>query len=269
MPYAACSPSYQPAPRPSSTRPPLIASACATWIASGPGRRNVTGVTSVPSRIREVSRPSAASVIHASVEPGAERPFADAQVVVGAEERVEAELLGELRDREELVVGRALLRFGEDPQFHARGRYPASRDEAVGDGAVITLPQVLSVERWPELSEPLMVIALAGWVDAGGAGAGAMSALAEQLEDAETFGTIDLVGRRRSPADPPRRAVGGRRARHRLAAASRSRAAVCPVAARRRPRRRARARSRTVAALAGGRVDAWSTRPGASACGRR
>ncbi len=74
MPNAACSRSYQPAPRPSSTRPPLIASACATWIASTPGRRNVTGVTSVPSRIRLVSRPSAARVIHASVEPGPGEP---------------------------------------------------------------------------------------------------------------------------------------------------------------------------------------------------
>ena len=84
--------SYQPAPSPSSTRPPLIASACATWIASAPGKRNVTGVTSVPSRMRVVSRPSAASVIHASVEPGPGVAVADAQVVVGAEERVEAEL---------------------------------------------------------------------------------------------------------------------------------------------------------------------------------
>ena len=51
---------------------------------------------------------------------------------------------------------------------------------------------MLSVERWPELSEPLLVIALSGWVDAGGSGAGAIAALAEQLEVAETFGTIDI-----------------------------------------------------------------------------
>jgi len=36
---------------------------------------------------------------------------------------------------------------------------------------------VLSVEHWPELSEPLMVVALTGWVDAGGAGNGAIAAL--------------------------------------------------------------------------------------------
>ena len=52
---------------------------------------------------------------------------------------------------------------------------------------------MISVDLWPELSEPLMVIAIAGWVDAGGAGAGAMSALAEQLEDSQTFGSIDLA----------------------------------------------------------------------------
>ena len=38
-----------------------------------------------------------------------------------------------------------------------------------------------------------MVITLTGWVDAGGAGAGAMNALSEQLEDAEVFGSIDVA----------------------------------------------------------------------------
>ena len=47
--------------------------------------------------------------------------LADALVVVGPEERVEAELLGRLGDREQLVVRRALLRFGEDSQLHRRG----------------------------------------------------------------------------------------------------------------------------------------------------
>ena len=70
MPYAVCSASNQPAPRPSSTRPPLIWSTCATEIASGPGSRNVVGLTSVPSRMREVSRASAASVSQASLGPG-------------------------------------------------------------------------------------------------------------------------------------------------------------------------------------------------------
>jgi hypothetical protein len=52
---------------------------------------------------------------------------------------------------------------------------------------------VLSVDHWPELSEPLMVITLTGWVDAGGAGAGAINALSEQLEDAQIFGSIDVA----------------------------------------------------------------------------
>ncbi len=69
-PYAACSASNQPAPSPRSTRPPLIASTCATLIASGPGCRNVADVTSVPSRIVDVSRASPASVTHESVGPG-------------------------------------------------------------------------------------------------------------------------------------------------------------------------------------------------------
>ena len=74
MPYAVCSASNQPAPMPSSTRPPLIWSTWATEIASGPGSRNVAEVTSVPSRIRLVSRASPASVTQASVGPGRPSP---------------------------------------------------------------------------------------------------------------------------------------------------------------------------------------------------
>ena len=43
-----CSASYQPAPSPSSTRPPLMASTWATEMASGPGSRKVAEVTRVP-----------------------------------------------------------------------------------------------------------------------------------------------------------------------------------------------------------------------------
>jgi hypothetical protein len=51
---------------------------------------------------------------------------------------------------------------------------------------------MLSVDHWPQLREPLLVIALSGWVDAGGAGAGAMGTLAEQLRDTDQFATIDV-----------------------------------------------------------------------------
>jgi len=52
--------------------------------------------------------------------------------------------------------------------------------------------RVLTVDRWPELREPLLVVALSGWVDAGGAGAGAMGTLVEQLGSTDTFATIDV-----------------------------------------------------------------------------
>jgi len=52
---------------------------------------------------------------------------------------------------------------------------------------------VLNVERWPELREPFMIISLSGWVDAGMAGAGTVSALREQLVEADEFTTIDLT----------------------------------------------------------------------------
>ena len=70
MPYASCSGWNQPVPRPISTRPPDIWSTCATATASGPGRRKVADVTSVPSRIRDVSRASPARVTYESVGPG-------------------------------------------------------------------------------------------------------------------------------------------------------------------------------------------------------
>ena len=38
-----------------------------------------------------------------------------------------------------------------------------------------------------------MVVALTGWVDAGGAGNGAMAALADQLQDRQEFGSIDVA----------------------------------------------------------------------------
>jgi hypothetical protein len=53
--------------------------------------------------------------------------FADPHVVVGAEERVEPELLGELRHGEEIGVRGALLGFGEDAQPH--GLEASSRAE--------------------------------------------------------------------------------------------------------------------------------------------
>jgi hypothetical protein len=52
---------------------------------------------------------------------------------------------------------------------------------------------VLTVERWPPLREPLLVVALTGWVDAGFAGTGTMEALAAQLDGAEEFATLDLT----------------------------------------------------------------------------
>ncbi len=69
MPYCVCSSVHQPAPMPISTRPPEISSTVAADFASTDGRRNVTGDTSVPSRIRSVSAASAASSAQASVEP--------------------------------------------------------------------------------------------------------------------------------------------------------------------------------------------------------
>src|SRR4051812_31953390 len=50
----------------------------------------------------------------------------------------------------------------------------------------------LHVDVLPELRDPVMVVVLTGWVDAGMAGAGAMAVLTEQLESRRTFARVDL-----------------------------------------------------------------------------
>lgn len=52
---------------------------------------------------------------------------------------------------------------------------------------------MLTVERWPELRDPVMVFAFAGWVDSGHVGAGTVAALAEQMESGKRFATLDLT----------------------------------------------------------------------------
>src|SRR5690606_35357687 len=58
-------------------------------------------------------------------DPGVARPglavAAHGEVVVGAEERIEPQQLALLGDREEVVVGGALLGLGEDAQSHQAG----------------------------------------------------------------------------------------------------------------------------------------------------
>ena len=51
---------------------------------------------------------------------------------------------------------------------------------------------LIEIDALPELRDPVMVVVLSGWVDAGMAGAGAMAVLTEQLESKRTFGRIDL-----------------------------------------------------------------------------
>jgi proteasome assembly chaperone (PAC2) family protein len=55
------------------------------------------------------------------------------------------------------------------------------------------VPPLLEIDAWPGLRDPVMVITLSGWVDAGIAGAGAVAVLAEQLETKRVFGRIDLA----------------------------------------------------------------------------
>ena len=98
---------------PELDRPSDISSTWATLIASGPGRRNVADVTSVPRRIVAVSRAMPAER-HPCVGRARHPVAAHGEVVVAAEERAEPEGLGAPGDGQEFAVGGALLRFGED-----------------------------------------------------------------------------------------------------------------------------------------------------------
>ena len=51
---------------------------------------------------------------------------------------------------------------------------------------------LLDVDTWPGLRDPVLVVTLSGWVDAGMAGAGAVAVLTEQLDAKRAFGRIDL-----------------------------------------------------------------------------
>ena len=73
---------------------------------------------------------------------------------------------------------------------------------------------VLSVEHWPELAEPLMVVALSGWVDAGVRRRGRDDrALRAARRRATSSASIDLADARRPAADPSDRPLGRRRRR--------------------------------------------------------
>ena len=52
---------------------------------------------------------------------------------------------------------------------------------------------MLEVEQWPALREPVMLVALTGWVDGGLAGTGTLAAVAEALESPRKFASIDLA----------------------------------------------------------------------------
>src|SRR5580693_7256514 len=66
MPYASCSAASQPAPTPSTARPPEITSSVVTALASSPGARSVTGLTSENSAADDVTTASAPSTEYAS-----------------------------------------------------------------------------------------------------------------------------------------------------------------------------------------------------------
>ena len=105
---------------------------------------------------------------------------------------------------------------------------------------------MIEIDALPQLRDPVMVVALAGWVDAGLAGGGAVALLQEQLESARTFARLDLADLMDlQQTRPTVHLVDGVSRRDRVAGDHVERRAA-------RARRRAVRRARAVAALAGG-----------------
>ena len=70
--------SFQPAPRPSTKRPPLISAMVAAIFAISAGGWKAAQATSGPRRTRSVAAAMAASVVHASHGPRSGRPSSGA-----------------------------------------------------------------------------------------------------------------------------------------------------------------------------------------------
>ena len=64
--------------------------------------------------------------------------------------------------------------------------------ERGGVGAEPYSGRMLEVDVWPELRDPVLVLALSGWVDAGMAGAHSSALLREQLGASRAFARLDL-----------------------------------------------------------------------------
>ena len=88
------------------------------------------------------------------------------------------------------LVGRAALQAGVDAESHRR-RLEAVQRRSAAIGARYG-GNVLDVETWPRLRDPVMVVSLTGWIDAGEAGELAGATLASQLEGAREFGSYSL-----------------------------------------------------------------------------
>ena len=73
-PKALYSVSFQPAPSPSTNRPPLTSATVAAIFAISPGGWNDAHATSGPSSTRSVTAASAASIVHTSHGPRSSRP---------------------------------------------------------------------------------------------------------------------------------------------------------------------------------------------------
>src|SRR4029079_9711399 len=109
---------------------------------------------------------------------------------------VEAVVLDTAPERLELRRGRVLKScvdakvHAEEPRAHAPRA--SNAPDRCGRGEPYS-GRMLEVVTWPELRDPVLVLALSGWVDAGMAGAHASALLREHLGAARVFALLDLA----------------------------------------------------------------------------
>ena len=136
MPSAAYSGSYQPAPSPTSRRPPLTQSSVASALASTAAGRSASSSTSVPSRTRGTARASAASVTIGSKHPSlpADPPYfarsrkrwSESQTESAPPRSAETRVLDDrLEPQGPLPRHRVVVLRQREPDLHPRRRHRA------------------------------------------------------------------------------------------------------------------------------------------------
>ena len=170
-PKARNSVSFQPAPRPSTNRPPLISSIVAACLASSAGLWKFVHATSGPNSTRDVTAAIAAIIVQASHGPRRSAARPAVQQVLAEPDRVEAVVLDGADQVEHLRPADLALDLGELDADLDRPRRHAARPQRPASATAIAarwsgvLPQHAPMMRAPasriSIAVPAMTSGLA------------------------------------------------------------------------------------------------------------